>query len=957
MRRRGLLCGFLLGLVLLAGVLAPRVRAAEPNLDAALPVDPNVQMAELPNGLECWMRHNERPPDRVSIWLHVGSGSINEEDDQRGLAHFLEHMAFRGSENFPPGTLIKYFESIGLTFGEHQNAFTGFDQTTYVLTLPDTKQQTIVKGLLCMSDFACGLTLPSEELARERGVILEEFRARKGPDQRMLEKLLPVLLPGSRVAERLPIGKEEVVEKAEHDDLGGYYRTWYRPDDSALLVVGDVDPQETQGTIATAFQGWEAVPNPKADADAEVKPYAETRAAVITDPELTTASASVVAVRPLEKLLTVGDFRSRLVDNLGMLIVNRRLDEMVQKGTAPFQGASLMKTPLWNVCTYIEAEATGQPDKWAPMLSSVMTELKRARQFGFLEQEFEDARKLTLASAEEAAQVEPTRSAQSFLNYMNNCVSRDNKPMSADQKLELTRELIDGVSLDEVYAAYKGNFDASARLLLVAMPEKEDLDVPSEEEILAVGKEAEATEVEPPVAKQRPESLLEREPAPGAVAEQEEEPDLEVLSVTLQNGVRAHLRHMDYKKDQVLARITLAGGSIRETAQDRAVTSVAALVLGQPASGKLSSTQIRDLMTGKKVNVAGSAGSDTLTISIEGTPEDVEEGFRLAHLLLTEPKVEASALKVWKEQMDQEIERRKTNVEAHLWESADALTSGGDPRFEFPTREQVEARTLEQGQAWLDGIVRAAPIEAAVVGDIDRQRALELVLKYLGSLPTRPATDPSLEPLRKVAQNPGPLLATAEVETITPRAVVLVGWRGADWRDVKDRRVLQLAAQIMETRLREGIREQRSLTYSIFCQAKPGIAYPGTGLFFAYFTADPDKAAEAADLTRSMIQQFAQEGPTAEEMDVVHRQFANEIETSQKEPGYWASVLSDLDYHGTKLADVKEALEMYTSYTREDVMEVLGKYLTDERRVQVIALPKQTAQAPEQEVPAEATVE
>jgi len=959
MKRRRKLHTILLGLVLATAMLAPAAHAAGPELDAPLPVDPNVRMIRLPNGLGCWIRHNERPPDRVGIWLHVGSGSINEEDTERGLAHFLEHMAFRGSENFPPGTLIKYFESIGLTFGHHQNAFTGFDQTTYVLTLPDTEEGTIRKGLLCMSDFACRLTLPPDELGRERGVILEEFRARKGPHQRMIEKLLPVLLPDSRVAERLPIGKEEVVEGAESGDLERYYDTWYRPDDSVLLLVGDVDLEAMKALAAEAFADWKPVPEPRKNADPEVKPYAETRAAVVTDPELTTASASTVSVRPLEKLLTVGDFRSRLVDNLGMLIVNRRLDEMVQKGTAPFQGASLMKTALWNVCTYIEAEATGQPDKWEPMLASTLTELKRAREHGFLEQEFEDAVKLTLASAEKDAQVEPTRSAQSFLSYMNNCVSRDRKPMSAQQRLELTRELIDGISLEEVYSAYERNFDARARLLLVVMPEKEDLGVPTDGEILAAGVEAESADVEPRLAEERPESLLEREPAPGAVAERQEEPDLKVLSVTLANGVRAHLRHMGYKKDLVLARITLAGGAIRETADSRAVTSVASLVLGQPASRNLSSTQIRDLMTGKKVNFGGGAGEDALIIRVEGTPEDIEEGFRLAHLLLTEPAVEASALKVWKEQMDQEIERRKTNVEEHLREEAKVLLSGGDPRFRFPTREQVDARSLAEGQQWLDGIVRSAPIEVAVVGDLDRDRALELVLKYLGSLPERQRTEPGLEPLRQVDARPGPLLSTVEVETITPRAVVLVGWRGANWRDVKDRRVLQLAAQIMETRLREQIREQRGLTYSIFCRADAATAYPGTGRFFAYFTADPDKAQEAAELTRTLIQKFAEEGPTEEEMDVVHRQFANQIETSQKEPSYWASVLSDLDYHGTRLADVKQAMEMYTSYTREDVMEAMGKYLTEGRRIQVIALPlvKTEEQEAEEELPVGAAAE
>lgn len=949
MKMRRLTCRVLVTVILLAGLFGSAARAGEVDLDAPLAVDPNVRMVELPNGLHCWIRAHGTPPDRVGIWLHVSSGSTNEEEDQRGLAHFLEHVAFRGSENFPPGELIKYFESIGLTFGQHQNAFTGFDQTTYTLTLPDTEEAALRKGLLCMADFAFRLSLLPEEMEKERAVVLEEFRARKGPGQRMMEKLLPVLVPGSRVAERLPIGKEEVIENSRQEHLRDYYGTWYRPDNAVLLIVGDVDPALIEGVAAQAFGGWQPVPDPQQNADAGVVPYAETRAAVITDPELTVADVSAVSVRPLEKLLTVGDFRRRLVDSLGMWIVNRRLAEMVQKGTAPFQGASLRKRPLWNVCTYVEANAVGQPDRWEAMLSSVLTEVKRAREHGFLDQEFEDAKKARLAAAERAARTEPTRDARAFLSYMNSCVSRDRKPISEAQRLELTEALIETVTLDEVWGAFRRNFDAEARLLLVTMPEKEGLAVPPEQELLSAAERAEATEVEARVTRERPESLLEEEPTPGVVVEQEEDPDLEILSVTLDNGVRAHLRQMDYKKDQVLVRITLAGGAIRERADDRGVTDVAALALSRPASHTLSSTDIRDLMTGKKVSVGGGAGSDTLVINISGSPEDLEEGFRLAHLLLIEPLVEAPALKVWKEQMEQAIERRRTSVEEHLWEKADALLSGDDARLKFPTQEQVDRLALEQGQAWLDGIVRSAPIEVAVVGDIERERALELTLKYLGSLPERPRLDSALDELRGIDQQTGPLRATVEVETITPRAVVLVGWRGADWTDVKERRVLQIAAQILQIRLRDEIRVKRGLTYSIFCRARPAKAYRGSGLFFAYFTADPDKAAEVADLTRTLMEHLAEDGPTDDEMDVVHKQFAKNIEEAQKEPSYWASVLSDLDYHGTKLADVKEALEKYTSYTREDVLEVLKKYMTEERRIQVIVLPVEKTDGPVEE--------
>jgi zinc protease len=371
------------------------------------------------------------------------------------------------------------------------------------------------------------------------------------------------------------------------------------------------------------------------------------------------------------------------------------------------------------------------------------------------------------------------------------------------------------------------------------------------------------------------------------------------------------------------------------------LTDVAALAFQRPASTTLSSTDIRDLLTGKKVSLGAGTAGDAVVLSVNGTPDDVEVGFRLAHLLLTEPQTEAPAVKEWKERMAQEIERRRTSVKSQMAEEADALLSSGDIRFKRLTQEQVDGLTLGDGQRWLSRMIRSSPMEVAVVGDIERDRALELVLKYLGSLPERPDVAMAFPELRELHQKPGPLVSTVQVDTITPLAVVLVGWRGADWTAVKERRVLQIAAQIMTTRLREELREELGLAYSPYCSARAGVAYRGAGLLATRLTAKPERAAEMAELARQVMEKLAEEGPTEEEMEAVHKQFGNFIETDQKEPSYWVRVLAELDYHGTVLSDVKEAYEKYTSYTREDVLEVLRKYMTEERRIQVIALPKE----------------
>ena len=334
-------------LVVALSVFAAWTQAAV-DPQAPLPVDPAIQMGALDNGVAYWIRQHATPPGKISFWLHVGSGSVNEADGQEGIAHFLEHMAFNGSTHFPPGQLVQYFESIGLRFGQHQNAFTGFDQTTYTLTLPNTEPDTIDKGLLYLSDVAFGLLLTPEEIDKERNVILEEKRAHKGARQRIIEQILPALLPGSRVGRRLPIGLEATLAKLQRDDFKAYYDKWYHPGKITVLVVGDAPVEMIRAAIDKHFGSWRRTDPAPDDLPYGVTPYDAPRAIVLTDPELTTASVETMTIAPLQVVKTVGQYRERLVQELGAWMVNRRLEQLVQEGKAPFQSRLCRRVPaVW----------------------------------------------------------------------------------------------------------------------------------------------------------------------------------------------------------------------------------------------------------------------------------------------------------------------------------------------------------------------------------------------------------------------------------------------------------------------------------------------------------------------------------------------------------------------------------------------------------------------------------
>jgi zinc protease len=326
--------------VLLVCLASSCIVAAE-EADTPLPTDPAVRIGTLANGVTYWVRPHATPSGKITLWMRVGTGSLNEEDGQEGLAHYLEHMAFKGTEHFPAGELVSYFESIGLRFGQHQNAFTGFDQTTYTLSLPDTRPETLDKGLLYLADIASRVRLAAEDVDKERSVILEENRARKGVQQRLTDKLFPELLPGSRAARRLPIGLEETIARLQRDDFVAYYTTWYRPEKVTILAVGDAPAETVVEAITKNFVAWPRAQAAPADKGTGIQPYDTILPIIVTDPELTTSNIEALALRPRTPVKTVADVRRQLLERLGVWMTNRRIEQRIREGTAPYQRANV----------------------------------------------------------------------------------------------------------------------------------------------------------------------------------------------------------------------------------------------------------------------------------------------------------------------------------------------------------------------------------------------------------------------------------------------------------------------------------------------------------------------------------------------------------------------------------------------------------------------------------------
>jgi zinc protease len=930
-----------LAFVLIAALVAPFAGSlSKATMGEPLPTDPCLVTGTLDNGFTYIIRRQPNPEGRMGIWLHVASGSLNETEATRGLAHYLEHMAFNGSAGFPPGSVVPFFESLGLTFGRDQNAFTSFEQTTYQISVPSGSPDALEKALLFMADVAMRLFLLPEEIDKERQVILEEKRTRAGAEQRAQDYVLERLAPESTFGRRLPIGTEAAIRSVTPEDFRDYYRRWYVPSNMTLIAVGEGDPPALVAMIERHFGSGPKAPRPE-PRPVGVAATTGTRAIVASDPELTRAEVSLVRVEPPRRpTTTVPEFRRDLVELVGAWILNRRLSADAAEGRAKFQRAHAAVRQWPGAMRTITVSASGRPDAWRAMLGDLGSALQRARIHGLGEREVADARRALIAEARDAVQRDDTRPIRGVLYEINGAVTRGAPVMSASQRLALLERLLPDVTAREVSETVAATFDPGHVIFIAELPA--NAAGPAEAELLALGRAAVDVAPEAYAEATRPSALLPVLPPGGAIVDTRTDAPSGVTSFWLDNGVRGHHRFMDQRRGEVIAIITLAGGPIQEQAANRGITEAAAQAWIRPATSRLSSTAIRDLLTGKRARVDVEVGEDAVALTLRSSPGDLETALQLAYLLLTDPLIEPHALEQWKEsQADATVARRHEPMQALRQFAAEARFPAGEPRTQPLTPEQIRAIDRDAAQAWLRTLIASAPIEIALVGDIERSQALGLVSRYLGALPERRRiSDKTLGELRTITRPAGPIRVAREIETRTPQAAVLVGFFGANARDIRDARLLAAAARVLSTRMYRALREEQQLVYSIGAVSRPALAYPGFGLFSAQAPTDPARVHDLAGRVEEMYARFAAEGPTEAEMTIARQQLSRAVSDELQRPEFWANRLSAIDYRGLSVAHLLDGPQAYAQLGTQEVSDAFRRHYTPDARFTVVVTPR-----------------
>lgn len=903
--------------------------------------DPAVRLGTLPNGLRYAVLANAEPRQRAALRLLVKTGSLNETESQRGLAHFLEHMAFNGSTHYPPGTLVEFFQRMGMNFGGDTNAYTSFDRTVYMLDLPDTKAETLAEGFRVFGDYAGGLLLQDKEINHERGVIASEKRTRDSVEFRSFVAEFQFLLGESRFPQRIPIGLDEVIAKAPRAEFLDFYNTWYRPDRMIVVAVGDFDAAAVEQQIIASFSplGARAPAQPEPELG-HIAAFDGVRVKYHHEPEAGSTTVGIQTVTPYA--FEPDTAATRLKDlprSLAVAILNRRLAELAKKEGAPFSSGRASVAEAYDFFRNASIELTlSKPDQWAAALAVADQELRRALEHGFQAAELREAVANYRNALEQAVKTAPTRRSPSLAGELINAIADQDVFTTPADDLALFAPALEKVTPEDCVAGLREAWNASHRYVTVFGNASIGGD--------AVAGITQTYTASQAVAVTAADAIADAEfaytdfgPA-GEVAERRHVDDLDVTLVTFANGVRLNLKKTDFEAGRIHMNVRVGTGQLTEPRAQPGLAFFASNTFTAGGLGQHSVDDLRRILAGKNVGAGFNAESDAITLSGSTTPDDLRLQLQLATAYLTDPGFRPEAERQFRKGAEQFYARLAHQPQGPLQLEVPRLLASGDPRFGVPPLGEVSARTLAEARAWLMPQFADGALEIALVGDLDIDAAIAAVGQTLGALPRR-AAKPALEEARQAAFPTEPFARTFTVPTEIPKGIVALFWPTTDDRNVHVARRLTLLGQVFADRLRVKVREELGGAYSPGAGSAPSDTYRNYGYMVANVTVDPGRAAEIADVVTQIAADLAANGVTEDELTRAKQPVLTSLRESARTNAYWlGAVLGSAQEFPQRLEWARTRLSDVEAIAKPELDALAARYLKADRVFRAIVLPE-----------------
>ncbi|MGE3704376.1 MAG: M16 family metallopeptidase [Vicinamibacterales bacterium] len=910
--------------------------------DDVIPLDGAVRTGTLDNGLRFIIRRNDQPAKRVALRLAVKAGSLDEADDQQGLAHFLEHMAFNGSAHFKPGELVSYFETAGARLGPHVNAYTSFEETVYMLELPTDSPALVDKGLVALADFAGGLTIDAEQVDKERGVVIEEWRGRLGAGSRVRDQQIPYLYSDSRYAQRLPIGKPEILRTAPPSRLRAFYDTFYRPERMAVVVVGDIDPDAIERSVRASFGPLtaraEALPRP----DASVPLDPQLVVGVVTDPEVTQTSVQLIRKMTAGGNRLVRDYRHSLVESLADRMFNARFGELMRKADAPFLGAGAGGGALTpKVDTY--AISARVPDGGlAAGLTAVATEARRVQQFGFTASELDRAKRSVRAFYERAYNERTKTESGSYAGeYVSYFLNGEPSPGIA-YEYALVQQELPTITLEEIGALMRARLEAPSRVLLATAPEKAGVAKPSADDLRAALRAADAPALTAWVDGAGATALLAASPKPGTVVSRREIADLGVTVVRFDNGVEAWLKPTDFKNDQILFTMYASGGASLAPSEDFIQASFATSYVGLSGAGGLSATDLEKLLAGKRAGASPYISLSSHGFNGSAAPGELETAMQLLYLQFTAPGDDPQAFALMQRQLDAMVANRGRNPGEVFGERLEAINSSNHFTARPLTPELVgtidRARMLAFYKA---RFANAADFTLFLVGAFKVDEAVPLLAQYVGSLPSNGVRSSRFRDLG--IRFPAAVEKAVVEKGQEPRSQTVISFAADPSPDPSEQERVIAATTVLETALRDMLREELGQTYTVSVDLAQALPQRGDGYVQVSFGAAPENIGTMADRVLAEVKRLQAEGPSADLTLRAKESAKRGYETALRQNNYWLRRLQTIHMLGGNPGDILTRLARIEAITPSVLQETFRKYLPLDRYTIVTLMPAPVA--------------
>lgn len=931
-------------LVAILGVLCS-ISHAQTDLSKNIPIDPTVVMGQLPNGLRYYIQKNSKPENRAELRIGLNAGSMQEDEDQQGLAHFVEHMCFNGSENFEKNELVDYLESVGTKFGPDLNAYTSFDETVYMLQARTDDLEQLQKGLLVLQDWAGGVAFDHEEIDKERGVVKSEWRTRLSPDERMQKIYFPIMYKDSRYAERLPIGKPEIIENASYDAVKRFYKDWYRPNLMAVSVVGDFDVVWMEQQIIERFSQLKNPAQPRKRESHDVPKHKETFISICSDKEASFTNVRVMYKHDYQPVKTIKDYRRQLIHSLYNRMLNARLGEIGQSADPPFTFAySGYGRDVGNLATY-EGYAMVPEGGSQRGLRTILEENKRVLTHGFLESELERQKTEMLRYVERSyKESDKTDSRRLVMRYVYHYL--DNNPIpSPEQTLKLYEALLPGISIDEINQLAKNWITKENRVIVITGPEKENSPLPTENEIWGILEEMEAKEVEPYEDNVSDEPLMAEVPQPGSIVETKELSEVDVTEITLSNNVKVVLKPTDFKNDEILMTAYSPGGSSLYSDEDYHSASNASRIVDESGLANFDISQLTKKLTGKTVGVSPYIGETYEGMNGSASPEDLETLFKLVHLYFTKPRKDEKAFQSFISKQRSIYSNLLSNPNYWFRNEVLKIKYEDHTRRGFPKEADLEQINLDRvHEIYKERFANAGDFTFIFVGNFDPEVMKGHLQTYLASLPSTGE--------KETWKDVGADLTKGKIEKTysrgaAPKSQIELSFHGDFEWNAENRYNLNSLIQIMRIKMRESMREDKGGVYGVRISGGANQFPKPTYTINISFNSDPANVEDLINTALKDIANAKENGAEEKDLTKVKETQRQERVKSLKENRFWNGQLRSYYQNGLDPTKISlESLEkMIEGLDSEDIKNAAGMYFNEENSMKFILNPGEEKEA------------